>query len=163
MTRLAGAIAGACAAVATLVVARAGADTAMSAHWSFEVLEVARVAADTQLITLRPSPPGRSFPQSCATFRVSTRYDLSDWSRAGREAFTSEGHERSLTLLRQARATGEIVLLGRLGRGFAAASDAPPCDVSSHGLQVIVDPSGTPVIFSLYEEPSADFLDATAP
>jgi hypothetical protein len=123
------------------------------ANWSFEVLEVSNADRDEALIRLRPSPPGHKFPRSCEIFVVHARFDLESWSPSGRRAVTRDGHERSLRLLQQAQATGDIVRVGAVGLGFGAIEDSPKCEVASRGLQIVVEDDGTPVVYSVFKEP----------
>jgi hypothetical protein len=128
------------------------ADTAVA--WTFEVLEVARITRDSALIRLRPRPPGRKFPRSCETLVVNAYFDLESWNPSARRVVTREGHERSLRLLQQAQITGDIVRFGAVGHGFGAVAEAQRCEVASRGLQIIVDDDGTPVVYSVFKEPS---------
>jgi len=149
------------AAAAVLLLASSGPSRAGSRHWSFLVLEVVQVGDDAHLIRLQPSPPGKEFPQSCPNFTVHARYDLEGWTATGRQMLTREAHDRSVKLLLQAHATRGIVRLGAMGLGFGADSEESVCDVVSRGLHVLLDPSGAPVIFSVYEEPGSRGGDAT--
>jgi hypothetical protein len=126
---------------------------AKPAVWTFEVVEISRVDRDEALIRLRPRPPGRKFPRSCEIFHVHARYDLETWSLSARRAVTREGHERSLRLLEQAQATGDIVRFGAVGRGFGTIVESTKCEVGSRGLQIVVEDGGTPVVYSVFEEP----------
>ena len=142
------------ALLALMLLPRAGATQPSTvASWSFEVLEVSNVDRDEALIRLRPRPPGRKFPRSCEIFVVHARFDLESWSPSGRHAVTRDGHERSLRLLQQAQATGDIVRVGALGRGFGAIEDSPKCEVASRGLQIVVEDDGAPVVYSVFTEP----------
>ena len=142
------------AVLAFLLLACAGVTRAgTAATWTFEVVEVSRADRDQALIRLRPRPPGRKFPRSCEIFVVHSHFDLETWSLAGRNAVTREGHERSLRLLEQAHATGDIVRFGAVGRGFGAIAESPKCEVASRGLQIVVEDDGTPVVYSVFEEP----------
>ena len=138
-----------------LPLATAGPSRAANKHWSFLVLDVVESDGDAHLIRLQPTPPGKGFPQECPKLIVHAYYDLEGWSKAAREAVTRESHDRSVRLLLQAQATGSIILLGTIGRGFGADSEGLVCEVMSRGLQVTLDPTGTPVIFSVYEEPGS--------
>jgi hypothetical protein len=143
-----------CVAAASALFVAAQPALAQTRYWSFEVLGVTPVADGAHAIRLRPLPSGTEFPQKCDPLRILARYDLSEWSTAGRREVTHDGHDRSLTLLRQAQVTGAIVQLGVLGEGFGADSEATVCDVVSRGLSVVVDPVGSPVILSVFVEPS---------
>jgi len=127
------------------------ADTA--ANWSFEVVEISIVDRDEALVRLRPRPPGKKFPRSCGIFVVHARFDLESWSPPGRRAVTRDGYERSLRLLQQAQATGDIVRFGAVGHGFGLIEDSPRCEVASRGLQIVVEDDGTPVVYSVFTEP----------
>jgi len=129
--------------------ARAGA-----AEWSFEVLDVVSGGGGTNLIRLRPAPPGKDFPRSCETFVVHSFYDIGDWSSAGRKPVTRTAHERSVQMLIQAQVTHTIVRIRSVGRGFGARPEAPRCEVTSRALSFAPDPGGIPVIFSFYEDPA---------
>jgi len=124
-----------------------------AANWSFEVLEISTVDRDEALIRLKPRPPGTKFPRSCGIFVVHARFDLESWSPSGRRSMTRDGHERSLRLLQQAQATGDIVRFGAVGHGFGLIADSPKCEVASRGLQVVVGDDGTPVVYSVFTEP----------
>jgi len=124
-----------------------------AAAWTFEVVEISRADRDEALIRLRPRPPGRKFPRSCEMFLVHAHFDLETWSLDGRNAVTREGHVRSLRLLEQAQATGDIIRFGAVGRGFGAIADGPKCEVGSRGLRIVVADDGTPVVYSVFEEP----------
>jgi hypothetical protein len=128
---------------------------ANATEWSFEVLEVLRVDRFKHLIRLRPNPPGEKFPRSCETFVIHSFYDLEDWSSAGQKLASRTSHERSVQLLLQAQALHTIVRIASVGRGFGATAEGPRCEVTSRALTVAPDPGGTPVIFSLYEDPRA--------
>ena len=138
-----------------LLLASAGPSRAGSRYWSFLVIDVVEIDGGAHLIRLQPSPPGKEFPQSCSNLIVRAVYDLEGWTETSRESLTRESHDRSVRLLVQARATGNVILVGAIGRGFGAESEDLACDVMSRGLQVALDPTGTPVIFSVYEEPGS--------
>jgi hypothetical protein len=140
----------AAAAVLTLTSLTAGAETP---DWTFEVAEVSRENEDYHLIRLRPLPPGRKFPRSCAPLVVHSTFDLSEWSPEGRIALSFESHERALRTLRQAQATGTIVRFGVIGRGFAAIKESPRCEVASRALAYVVLDDGSTVVYSLFGEP----------
>lgn len=124
-------------------------------EWSFEVLDVTNVGPDTNVIRLRPAPPGEHFPRSCETFIVYSFYDIEDWSGAGRRIAPQSGHERSVQMLLQAQIMHTIVRLRSVGRGFGARPEAPRCEVSSRALNFALDPGGAAVIFSFHEEPES--------
>jgi hypothetical protein len=126
---------------------------ARPAVWTFEVVEIKRVDRDETLIRLRPTPPGKKFPRSCETLLVRSYFNVENWSPDGQTAMTRRGHERSLRLLEQAQATGDIVRFGALGRGFGAIPEAPRCEVASRGLRIAVADDGAPVVYSVFEEP----------
>jgi hypothetical protein len=131
--------------------------------WSFLVLDVTAVDGDAHLIRLQPSPPGKEFPQSCSNLLVYARYDLASWTEQGRQLVTREAHDRSLRLLLQAQATRGIVRVGAIARGFGRNSEDPECEVVSRGFNVLTDPAGALVIFSVYEEPAVRGGDAAMP
>lgn len=140
--------------VALLLLPGAGVTHAgTAANWSFEVVEISQADRGEALIRLRPRPRGRKFPRSCEFFVVHAHFDLETWSPSGRRVVTRDGHERALRLLKQAQATGDIVRLGAVGRGFGALADAPKCEVASRGLQIVIEDDGTPVVYSVFEEP----------
>ena len=139
-----------------LLLASAGPSRAGSKYWSFLVLDVVQLDGGAHLIRLQPSPAGKKFPQSCSNFIVRAYYDLEGWTEASRESVTRETHDRSVRLLVQAQATRSVILVGAIGRGFGAESEDSACDVVSRGLQVLLDPTGMQVIFSVYEDPRTD-------
>jgi hypothetical protein len=124
-------------------------------EWSFEVLEVTNVGPDTNVIRLRPMPPGEHFPRSCETFVVYSYYDLEGWSGDTRGLAPQAEHERTIQMLLQAQVMNTIVRLRAVGRGFGARPEAPRCEVSSRALNFALDPGGDPVIFSFYQEPES--------
>jgi hypothetical protein len=140
------------ATLALLLPCAGAAHAATAVTWTFEVLEVSRTDRGETLIRLRPRPPGRKFPRSCETFVVHARFDLETWSPTNRRIVTREGHERSLRLLQQAQATGDIVRFGAVGHGFGAIAERPKCEVASRALRFFVD-DGTPAVYSVFEEP----------
>ena len=149
------------AASMALLLGSAGSARAGARHWSFLVLDVVAIGRDGHRIRLKPSPPGKSFPQTCSNFIVRAEYDLEGWSEASRRTLTREAHDRSIQLLLQAEATQSIVLLGAIGLGFGAESEGLVCEVASRALFVAVDPTGNPVILSVYEEPGSPGDDPT--
>jgi hypothetical protein len=153
--------AAALAIAAALLLANALPARAGARLWSFLVLDVAQVGDGAHVIRLKPAPPGKAFPQSCSNLVVHARFDLEEWSAEGRQGLTRQSHDRSVQLLLQAQATEGIVRLGALGLGFSAESEESACEVVSRGLQIELDPTGAPVIFSVYEEPGSGGADAT--
>jgi len=146
---------GLCLSIATATPGAVQAARANATEWSFEVVEVQRIDRFEHLIRLRPNPPGKKFPRSCETFVIHSSYDLEDWSSAGQKLATRESHERSVQLLLQAQAMRSLVRIASVGRGFGSIPEAPRCEVSSRALTFAPDPGGSPVIFSLYEDPRA--------
>jgi hypothetical protein len=124
-----------------------------AASWSFEVLEISSTGPGAHRIRLLPRPPGRRFPKSCETLVVHSSFELESWTPEGRLKVTRDGHERSLRLMEQAQITHDIVRFGVVGHGLGAIGDRPKCEVASRGLLFIVDPDGTPAVYSVFEEP----------
>ena len=138
--------------LALLILTSAAAHARDLVDWSFEVLEVSP-EGDGHLLRLRPLPPGRKFPRSCETFVVHAVYGLDGRSRVDGTRATRERHERSLTALRQAQATGDVLRFGAVGRGFAAIEDSPRCEVASYGLVYFIQQDGSSVVYSIFPRP----------
>lgn len=135
-----------------LVLVSAPALARQDRDWSFEVLEITQ-GIGGHLIRLRPMPPGQKFPRSCKTLVIHAAHDVDEWSDTNRQAASLANHERSLKILQQAHAAGQIVRFGAIGRGFSAFDEGSECEVASRALVYVVGPDGVLVVYSLFKEP----------
>ena len=117
------------------------------------VLEVNASSREHQVIRLVALARDPAvLPGSCAEVTVTVSYRRSHWWRSTGTPSTPEQHAEALRALSSAKEAGVPVQFGVMGQGLSPSPNGP-CELLSHGFQVVTEASGAAAVFSFFKAP----------